>query len=105
MAFDKKGMPSRRSRGQALAAGRKKSLDAKKAGKSKEDQGKAFNKAFFSKLPYIQLDVVVRDAEGNIEHIYDFKFNCDSPPKMPNKQFMKYKKTMKKTPQVIGARW
>ncbi|WPB72815.1 PAAR-like domain-containing protein [Archangium violaceum] len=99
VGYKKNGQPSPKSRGQALAAGGKAASAAKKAG---NDPKAAFRAAFVRKLPYIQLDVVVLDKKGNISRIYDFKFNCSSPPKMSNEQRMKYEETMGRPITLIG---
>ncbi len=107
VAYTKTGALSKKSRGNALAAGRKALLAAKKAGKGKKAQKAAFNRAFFPNLPAISLDVVVlkqgaaSPTKRNIERIYDFKFNCSNKPKMSPAQWNKYRKAMGKNPIII----
>lgn len=107
VAYDSKGMPSTKSRGQALAAGRQ--AAAKEKGKAAKN--KAFKEASGPLWPRILLDVVVlKDpakphTKDNIAQIYDFKFNCDTEPKMMKKQRLKYAKAMGQIPRVIGAQW
>jgi hypothetical protein len=110
VAYRKDGSPSATTRGDALVAGTRAKTRVRNAGGAKTAQKAAFRKAFFRRLPFAQIDVVVlKDpdrppAKGNILRVFDFKFNCRSGPIMSEKQMIKYTKLTGKRPRPIHAR-
>jgi hypothetical protein len=94
--YRKDGSICKTTRGDALGAGSKARALVRKMGGSQRAQKLAFESAFFAKLPFAQIDVVVvKDPDlpptkGNIARVFDFKFNCSERPRFPKKQRDKY---------------
>ncbi len=108
--YKKDGSLSTTTRGDALGAGSKATARVRKRGGSEAAQSKAFGRAFFPKLPFAQIDVVVlKDPElppvkGNIAQVFDFKFNCKDKATMSRPQWVKYRRLTGVSPNPIHAR-